>query len=211
MGCGHRGCFGEANDLVAERCGMSENAIILAFVLLAISVFLFAAEFFIPSGGLITVLAISSLVASILFAGQAWWSDSQGYFWSFVAAAFVLVPLSILGAIEILPRTAWGRHVTLEPPEGDVTTGYEEEMDFLEAQVGRTGITVTVLNPGGMVEVDGERLHCEGEGMMLESGEVVEVTGLRGNRLRVRPTERPLGSADSDPDDAPLDLAEFEG
>jgi membrane-bound ClpP family serine protease len=190
---------------------MSENAIILAFVLLAISVFLFAAEFFIPSGGLITVLAISSLVASILFAGQAWWSDSQGYFWSFVAAAFVLVPLSILAAIQILPHTAWGRHLTLEPPEGDVPTGYHEQMDFLESQVGRTGITVTVLNPGGMVEVDGERLHCEGEGMMLESGEVVEVTGVRGNRLRVRPTERPLESADSDPDDAPLDLAEFEG
>ena len=63
------------------------DTVFLAFLLLAISGFLFAAEFFIPSGGLVTVLAISSLAASILFAAQSWWSDSPGYFWSFVAAA----------------------------------------------------------------------------------------------------------------------------
>jgi len=190
---------------------MSESAVVLAFALLAISVFLFAAEFFIPSGGLITVLAVSSLVASILFAGQAWWDDSPVRFWSFVMAAVVLVPSSILGAVQILPHTAWGRRLTLEPPEGATLTGYESEVEFLETQVGCTGVTVTVLNPGGMVEIGGERLHCEGEGMMLGRGELVEVIGLRGNRLRVRPTSRLSEGTDSDPDDAPLDFREFEG
>ena len=187
------------------------DTVFLAFLLLAISVLLFAAEFFIPSGGLITVLAISSLVASILFAAKSWWAESPGYFWSFVGAAVVLVPLSILSAIHILSRTSWGRRVTLEPPSGDGLTGYQEELDFLDSQVGRTGVTVTVLNPGGMVEIDGERLHCEGDGMMLDSGEVVEVTGVNGNRLRVRPTQRPLEVSDPDPDDGPLDFPEFEG
>ncbi len=186
------------------------DTVFLAFLLLAISVFLFAAEFFIPSGGLITVLAISSLVASILFAAQSWWGESPVYFWSFVASAFVLVPLSILGAIHILPYTAWGRHVTLEPPSGEGLTGFQDEVDFLGSQVGRTGITVTVLNPGGMVEIDGERLHCEGDGMMLDSGEVVEVTGVNGNRLRVRPTERPPEVNGPEPKDAPLDFTDFE-
>jgi len=183
----------------------------LAILLLAISVFLFAAEFFIPSGGLITVLAISSLAASILFAAQAWWVDSPAYFWSFVAAAFVLVPLSILAAIQVLSRTSWGRRITLEPPPGDGLAGYQDEVEFLESQVGRTGVTVTVLNPGGMVEIVGERLHCEGDGMMLDSGRVVEVTGVHGNRLRVRATERPLEVAESGSDDAPLDFTDFEG
>jgi hypothetical protein len=54
-------------------------------------------------------------------------------------------------------------------------------------------------------------LHCEGEGMMLDRGELVEVIGLRGNRLRVRPTSRLSEGTDSDPDDAPLDFREFEG
>ena len=101
------------------------DTVFLAFLLLAISVFLFAAEFFIPSGGLVTVLAISSLAASILFAAQSWWSDSPGYFWSFVAAAVVLVPLSILGAIQILPYTAWGRRMTRAGgfPGGDGLSG----------------------------------------------------------------------------------------
>ncbi|MBO09952.1 MAG: hypothetical protein CMJ68_04240 [Planctomycetaceae bacterium] len=187
------------------------DTVFLAFLLLAISVFLFAAEFFIPSGGLVTVLAISSLAASILFAAQSWWSDSPGYFWSFVAAAVVLVPLSILGAIQILPYTAWGRRMTLEPPPGEGLEGFQAETDFLESQVGRTGVTVTVLNPGGMVEIDGERLHCEGDGMMLECGSAVEVVSVNGNRLRVRPVEKPRNSTGSGSSDPPLDFADFEG
>lgn len=187
------------------------DTVFLAFLLLAISVFLFAAEFFIPSGGLVTVLAISSLAASILFAAQSWWVESPGYFWSFVAAAVVLVPLSILGTIQILPYTSWGRRMTLEPPPGGGLEGFQEETDFLVSQVGLTGVTVTVLNPGGMVEIDGERLHCEGDGMMLESGSAVEVVSVNGNRLRVRPVEEPRDSTGSGSNDPPLDFADFEG
>ena len=69
------------------------DAEMLPFVLLAVSVLLFAGEFFVPSGGLITALAVISLVASIVFAAQEWWTDSQGFFWSFVAAAFVLAAI----------------------------------------------------------------------------------------------------------------------
>ncbi len=186
------------------------DAAVLAFVLLAISVVLFAAEFFIPSGGLITVLAVSSLVAAILLAAQAWWSESPGYFWSFVAAAVVLVPISIGGAIEILPRTSWGKRITLEPPEAEDIGGYQEEVEFLASQVGRVGKTVTLLNPGGMVEINGQRLHCEGDGMVIERGSSVEVTSLRGNRLKVRPTDREPGDVHDASDDAPLDFTEFE-
>ena len=187
------------------------DAGVLPFVLLAISVLLFAGEFFVPSGGLVTALAVISLVASIVFAAQEWWTDSQGFFWSFVVAAFVLVPVSIGGAITALPHTSWGRRMMLEPPSPEEITGYQDEMDFLSAQVGRVGLTVTVLNPGGIVEINGERIHCEGDGMMLDRGEVVEVTAVNGNRLRVRPSDRPLDAPESKPDAPPLDLADFEG
>lgn len=186
------------------------DAGVLPFVLLAVSVVLFAGEFFVPSGGLITALAVISLVASIVFAAQEWWTESQGYFWSFVGAAFVLVPLSIGAAITALPHTGWGRRMMLEPPSPDEITGYQDEMDFLSSQVGRVGLTVTVLNPGGIVEINGERIHCEGDGMMVDRGETVEVTAVSGNRLRVRPSDRPVDPPESKGEDPPLDFAEFE-
>ena len=98
----------------------------------------------------------------------------------------------------------------LEPPSPDEITGYQDEMDFLSSQVGRVGLTVTVLNPGGIVEINGERIHCEGDGMMVDRGETVEVTAVSGNRLRVRPSDRPVDPPESKGEDPPLDFAEFE-
>ncbi|GIT30457.1 MAG: hypothetical protein Ct9H300mP1_25030 [Planctomycetaceae bacterium] len=100
----------------------------------------------------------------------------------------------------------------LEPPSPEEITGYQDEMDFLSAQVGGVWIDRHGAKPrGGIVEINGERIHCEGDGMMLDRGEVVEVTAVNGNRLRVRPSDRPLDAPESKPDEPPLDLADFEG
>lgn len=187
--------------------------VVAAFILLAVSLLFFAAEIFIPSGGLITVLAVTALVASIIFAVKAWWGDSNSLFWVFVTVELVLVPTVVIGSVQLLPYTPWGHRVLLEPPSADEITGYQDEVDHLATLVGRFGETVTDLNPGGMVEIDGERLHCEGDGMMLGRGETVEVIAVNGNRLRVRPSTRPPAtSGDETAATAPpLDFGEFEG
>ena len=183
-----------------------------AVVLLAVSLLFFSAEIFIPSGGLITVLAVISLVASILFAFRAWWGDSSSLFWVFVAVELALVPTVVIGSVQLLPYIPWGSRVLLEPPSADEIIGYQDELDRLASLVGRFGETVTDLNPGGMVEIDGERLHCEGDGMMLSRGQSVEVIAISGNRLRVRPSDRPAEtSADETATSAPpLDFGEFD-
>ena len=35
-------------------------------------------------------------------------------------------------------------------------------------------------------QIDGERLHCESEGMLIDPGQEVDVVAVKGNRLVVR-------------------------
>ena len=48
---------------------------------------------------------------------------------------------------------------------------------------------MTLLNPGGLVLVDGTRQHCESEGILLAAGSPVEIVAVKGNRVVVRPVD----------------------
>ena len=88
-----------------------------------------------------------------------------------------------------------------------------EEGERLTQMIQKTGNTLSLLNPGGLVLVDGERMHCESEGMMVESGAEVEVIGVKGNRLVVRKTKPIVDTSEvasvdeaGNSDDSPLDF-----
>jgi hypothetical protein len=55
--------------------------------------------------------------------------------------------------------------------------------------VGRIGRTVTVLNPAGMALIDGSRVHCQSEGMIIPEGTPVRVVSARHNHVTVREHE----------------------
>ncbi len=61
-----------------------------------------------------------------------------------------------------------------------------------EALVGRVGESRTVMNPAGMVHVAGELWSAilEDEESTLEAGKRVDIIGLDGLRLRVRPLNK---------------------
>jgi membrane-bound ClpP family serine protease len=160
-----------------------------AIILLALGMGLLIAEVFIPSGGLILGAALISIAASIWFAWSAWWESNPTAWWVYVAALLVLLPSSLGGAFYVFPRTALGRRFLLEGPELDEVTPYVEHTDRLSRLVGRGGSAVTDLSPGGLVMVEGERLHAESEGVLIDAGEQIEVIALRGNRVLVRRTE----------------------
>jgi membrane-bound ClpP family serine protease len=93
-------------------------------------------------------------------------------------------------------------------------TPYQREQERLAALIGKTGKTLTLLNPGGLVLVEGERMHSETRGLLLESGEMVKVVAVKGNRIVVQPLpgERAEGILPADAErpaqtaDEPLDF-----
>jgi len=162
---------------------------------------LLVAEVFIPSGGMILIVALACVAISIWCAGQAWWhTERHSGFWLYLGALVVLLPAVVVGAFYVLPRTDFGKNLLMQPQDLEELTPYAEEEEHLAGLVGKTGTTLTLLNPGGLVLVDGERLHCESEGLMIDPDRAVRVLSVKGNRLVVR-TESPA----SEPSGAPID------
>jgi membrane-bound ClpP family serine protease len=169
----------------------------LAIVLLVLGLALIVCEVFLPSAGLIAAFATLCIAASVACAWQAWWNESRTYFAIYSVSLLLLIPSAISGAFYMLPRTSFGRKVLLEAPDLDEVTPYQEEQRQLQRLVGHVGKTLSLLNPGGLVLVNGTRQHCESEGLMLEAETPVEIVAVKGNRLVVRPVERTSGRDDS--------------
>lgn len=169
---------------------MDSNAV-FAVLLLIVGLAILLAEVFIPSGGLLGVITFFSLLVSLLFAYRAWGATQPNVFIAFSVMLLMLVPTVIGFGLYILPQTSFGKKVLLEAPDSENLTPYQQESQRLEKLVGRFGTTVTMLNPGGMVRVDVERLHAFSEGLSIEPGDSVEVIQVRGSSIVVRPGKPP--------------------
>ena len=174
---------------------MDSNAV-FAVVLLIVGLSILIAEIFIPSGGLLGVITFLTLLVSIIFAYRAWGRSHPDLFAAFCLMLLLLVPTAIGTGFYMLPRTPFGKKVLLEAPESDEVTPYLEESRRLEKLVGRWGVALTILRPGGLVEVDGMRLHAVSEGLMVDSGESVEVIRIRESQVVVRPGKAPQSITD---------------
>jgi len=175
---------------------MDSNAVFAILLLLA-GIGILTAEVFIPSGGLLGVITFLTLIVSIMFAYRAWGTSNPNIFWGFCAALLVLVPTALCTAFYILPHTPMGKRVLLEAPTSEELTPFAKETLHLQGLIGRFGKTVSPLTPGGLVSVNGERLHAVTEGLIVETGQSIEVIEVRGTRLLVRPGEPPVAGAET--------------
>ena len=83
-----------------------------------------------------------------------------------------------------------------------VTPYSSAETKRLLRLINKTGTSLTRLAPGGLVLIDGERLHAESEGMLIPADAAVKVLAMKGNRLLVRQLR--FNPADDQPQDSLL-------
>ncbi len=150
-------------------------------LLLALGLFLLIAETFIPSGGLIGLLAVSCLVASLWRAFEQ--STDLGL--KFLIADFLLLPLAVALAVHLWPKMPLAKRVFLMPPEPEEIeeSHPSRRLDHL---VGRVGRALTPLRPSGLVDFDGRRLDGLSEEGLIPSGALIRAVRVRGNQLIVR-------------------------
>ena len=159
---------------------------LMAILTLALGLALLAAEVFIPSGGLIMTAAGVVFVISVWSAWQAWGKSGElTLFLIYITALIVLFPTVLGGAFYVFPRTEYGRRL-MNPPSLEEMEPFVAETERLSRLVGKTGTTLTRMGPGGMVLVEGERMHAESEGMLILTDTLVRVLAIKGNRLLVR-------------------------
>jgi membrane-bound ClpP family serine protease len=157
----------------------------LAILLLMVGFALIIAEIFLPSGGLILVMCVIAFAASFWAAYKAWYGVSSLAFGLYLASLVILIPAFVIGSFQVFPRTPMGKRLIGAPTLEEVTP-YAEEQAHLQSLIGHIGKTITPLIPGGMVSVNGERLHAFSEGVLIDPGVAVEILDARGTRVLVR-------------------------
>jgi membrane-bound serine protease (ClpP class) len=154
-----------------------------AIILLVLGCALVVLEVFIPSGGIISVLAAVTFIASIIVA--SWESPTTGPVTglAFAAVTVFVVPVLVAMAFKYWPRTRMGKAFL-----GDLQT--EKEVlpeDPRRALLGRVGVARSKMLPSGAVEIDGQMIDAVTQGQAIEPGAYVVVVEVRANRVVVRP------------------------
>lgn len=159
--------------------------LVFAVFLYFASAVLIVAEVFVPSGGIISVCALTCLVGGIVI----FFNQSTTAGWVGIIIAAVMIPSVIAGAYKVFPRTSFGKSVTLTPSKrqkGDAIPDTPELKEMLD----REGVVVTVLRPVGMCDFSGERIECVAESGYVEKGKQVRVIRVQGTQLTVRVIEQ---------------------
>ena len=167
------------------------SALLWAIGLLILGLVVVLVEVFVPTGGLLGLVAGVLLVTSVGLA----FSQGMGTGLVFLTIVTVSVPGVIGVGMHYLPQTAIGRKLILAPPKPEEVDPASERDRALQHLVGQIGRTMTPLLPSGISEIDGRRVDTTSEGMSIDAGVLVRVVEVSGHRVVVRKVESPELSA----------------
>lgn len=158
--------------------------LVFAFFLYVVCAFLLVAEFFIPSGGLIGILSLVSLISGVMI----FFRHSTTTGWIGVGIAAVMIPAVVVFMCKMYPKTKIGKATLLSPPERKYGDGVPDAFE-LKSLIGKTGVVFTTLRPVGMCDFGGKRIECVAEGSYVEKDKKVQVIGIDGTQVTVRVIE----------------------
>lgn len=161
---------------------------LMTILLVIVGLGIIASEIFIPSAGLLSLIAAGCFCASVFCAWKAWYEPGHlAIFWTYVVLMVLGIPSFIGAGVYLLPRTALGNKLLAAPQDLESLTPFQEEEQRLSELINEQGKALTLFSPGGMVQIGTEKFHAESEGVMVEAQTEVVVIAVKGNRLVVRP------------------------
>ena len=164
---------------------MSDTSVIWPLLLIVMAMILFLLEIFVPSGGLLAVLASGALVSGVVMMFY------KGETWGIVSTIGSLVGLLVvigLG-VKFLPSSPVFRLLTLnEQQEAFVPDRGQRANGQGRLAVGDRGRAVTELRPVGTCLINGERIECLAEQGTIAPGQEVLVVAVDGMHTKVRTT-----------------------
>ena len=158
--------------------------IVFAVFLFLVCAVLIIAEVFVPSGGLLSVLALACVGGGIAM----FFRHSLLAGWIGVGLAAVMIPTVLIFAYRLFPKTRFGKSVTLAPPErpqGDAVP----DTEALRQLLGAVGVVLTPLRPVGMCDIAGRRVECVAESGYVDRGKKIKVIDVESTQLTVRTIE----------------------
>jgi membrane-bound serine protease (ClpP class) len=176
----------------ASQPSGDEGAMLWGFALLGVALVLVAIELFVPSGGLIAILAgiaiVSSVVAFFKY-DQTWGLVSLGTY-------LLLGPMLFAFGFKIWLHSPLAKRVILGGPdlEADDEEGAppspssrgQSMRAALEGLIGAEGQAITALRPVGTVKINGQRVDALSESGIIPAGTTVVVTEVVDRQIKVR-------------------------
>lgn len=167
---------------------MNEETLLLwGFGLFAAAALLVLLEAFIPSGGLIGIVAGLVAIGGMV----CFWRVSVTWGLASVLAMLVLAPASVVFALKVYPSTPIGRRMILgsDNEEAEIARRHrEQDEQTRKALLGARGVALTDLRPVGTVKIENEKIEGLSESGQIAAGSTVKVTEVQGNRVKVRQT-----------------------
>lgn len=156
------------------------------FGLLALGLVLITLEVFIPSLGMLGILAAASIIGGGVLACI---EDPGGLFLAYIIISFVLIPTIILTALKMFPKTPLGKHFTVGGPTFNPQEARAVE-EGLEGLNGLEGETYTQLHPTGIARINNRRVDVVTRGEIIEKDTAIRVVKIEGNRVVVEASEK---------------------
>lgn len=157
------------------------NSLTLAVLLQLVGVAVIIAEIIIPSGGIISIIAIIVFGYSLFIVFHDI-STATGIL--FVVADLIMIPVLVLVGLKLLAKSP----ATLKT-ELSRAGGVTSQAPDLESYIDKHGIAVTDLHPAGTAMIEGKRVDVVSRGEYIEKGSILVVLAATGNRIVVKQTE----------------------
>jgi len=170
------------------------DLILWAIALLLLGLSMLVLEVFIPSGGVLSFLAVASIAASVVVA----FMDSVQSGMIMLVTVTLCVPVALWGVVRLWPHTPIGKLIlTKRPASSDDVLPETEAYRGLKALVGKRGRAISKMLPSGLVMIAGHKYDAVSDGFAIEPDQVVQVIDVRTNRIVVRPAEGEIDPADA--------------
>lgn len=160
----------------------------VAYAVLAfgVAIALMIVEAFMPSGGVLGVLAGLCAIAGIVMFFRF---DTT---WGLVSMALTLIaaPFAIAGLLWVLPNTLFARMMTHESISERINDHPGASAEHASGvAVGDEGEAVSELRPVGACRLAGQRIDCIAQSGMIDKGTKVRVVHIEGGSVKVRAVE----------------------
>lgn len=182
-------------EMLAQAASNGGGTLALwGFLLAAAALVLFAIELFVPSGGMLAMLCVLCVAASVgaFFAHDPAWGMMS------VIGYCILSPVAIIFGIRVWSHSPFAKRMILggiddedddlDPEEVLARTeaARTERVAALRPYIGAKGRTATPLRPVGFVVIDRHRIDALAEGNFIDADTPVEVIDIVDNQLKVR-------------------------
>jgi membrane-bound serine protease (ClpP class) len=151
-----------------------------SIALLIASLLVICIEMFVPSAGLLGLLAAVLMVSAIILA----FFNSMLAGVIMIGAVAISLPFIFMLFVRIWPSTPIGRRVMISSPPDMRPTG--EQYEAFSQLIGRRGVARTRMLPSGQVLIDGKSYDAVSQGTAVEAGDPIEVIACRTYRIIVR-------------------------